>query len=289
MRRWRWASRLLGTVISSALVGGMPAMGATLPQLRVSDNGRYFVTEEGAPFLYLADTAWTLLECTRQDIDTYLQDRAKKGFTVIQISVAGFNALTVPNAYGQTIFVDQNPAHPNEAYFQLLDYVVNKAESLKLYVALVPLWANNCERPGHIDGFPDDPHANVLNRSTAFSYGKFLGERYREKPVIWILGGDWFATGYEDIWRSMADGLEHGEDGTYHHLMTYHEKSPHSSSLWFQNDTWLSFNMMQTGHTVLNRNYDLIAADWERTPVKPIVDGEGGYEGISDAMAPATR
>ncbi len=282
------ASRILSIILLSVMASIHLAAAATLPQLRVSDNGRYFVTEEGAPFLYLADTAWTLLDCTRQDIDTYLQDRAKKGFTVIQISVAGFSALTVPNAYGQMIFIDQNPSQPNQAYFQLLDYVVNKAESLGLYVALVPLWANNYERPGHVEGFPDDQHPNVLNPSTAFSYGKFLGDRYRNKPVIWILGGDWFATGYEDVWRSMAKGLEEGDGGT-HHLMTYHEKSPHSSSLWFQNDPWLSFDMMQTGHTILNRNYDLVAADWNRVPVKPIVDGEGGYEGIADAMVPGHK
>jgi hypothetical protein len=82
---------------------------ATLPQLRVSDNGRYLVREDGSPFLYLGDTAWSMLNWTREDVDTYLQDRAQKGFTVIQISVSGFSALTVPNAYGQTMFIDQDP------------------------------------------------------------------------------------------------------------------------------------------------------------------------------------
>jgi hypothetical protein len=83
----------------------------------------------------------------------------------------------------------------------------------------------------------------------------------------------------------MAAGLTEG-DGGVHHLMTFHEKSPRSSSQWFHHDQWLSFNMLQTGHTVLNRNYDLIAEDWARQPAKPVVDGEGGYEGIADAMAP---
>jgi Protein of unknown function (DUF4038)/Putative collagen-binding domain of a collagenase len=277
--------RGLGCIALLALAGVVPLRAATLPQLRISSNGRYFVQEGGRPFLYLGDTAWTILDWTRQDADTYLHDRAKKGFTVIQISIAGFDTLTVPDAYGHTIFVNRDPSRPNEAYFQDLDYVVNEAESLGLYVALVPLWANNYERPRHVEGFPDDPHANVLTRATAYSYGDFLGARYRNKPVIWILGGDWFATGYEDIWRSMAAGIERGEDGV-HHLMTYHEKSPRSSSQWFQHDAWLSFNMIQSGHTVFNRNYDLVAEDWSKLPVKPVVDGEGGYEGIKDAMAP---
>ena len=64
----------------------------------------------------------------------------QKGFTVIQIAISGFSALTVPNAYGQIMFVDQDPNRPNDAYFQELDYVANKAESLGLYLALVPLF-----------------------------------------------------------------------------------------------------------------------------------------------------
>lgn len=281
-------SRALYTIQLMVLASACLAQAAALPQLRVSDNGRFFVTREGAPFVYLADTAWTLLGCTRRDVDTYLQDRAAKGFTVIQISVAGFDAITRPNAYGQTIFVDQDPNRPNEAYFQQLDYVVDKAESLGLYVALVPLWANNYERPAHIDGFPDDPHTNVLTSASALAYGKFLGTRYRTKPVIWILGGDWFATGYEEIWRSMAAGLTEG-DGGVHHLMTYHQKSPRSSAQWFHHEPWLDFNMLQTGHTVFNRNYELVAEDWDRVPAKPVVDGEGGYEGIADAMVPGSK
>jgi hypothetical protein len=278
----------LGKLQLLVLVSACLAHAAPLPQLRVDDNGRFFVTSDGTPFLYLADTAWTLLACTREDVDTYLHDRVAKGFTVIQISVAGFNAITSPNAYGQTIFVDQDPNRPNEAYFKQLDYVVNEAESLGLYVALVPLWANEYERPQHVDGFADDSHSNVLTQSSASSYGKFLGTRYRAKPVIWILGGDWFATGYEEIWRSMAAGLTEG-DGGVHHLMTYHQKSPRSSAQWFHHEPWLDFNMLQTGHTVFNRNYDLVTEDWNRVPAKPVVDGEGGYEGIADSMVRGSK
>jgi hypothetical protein len=218
-----------------------------------------------------------MLNWTREDVDEYLQDRAQKGFTVIQIAVSGFNALTVPNAYGQTIFVDQNPDQPNDGYFQELDYVTAKAESLGIYVALVPLWANNYERPRHLDGFPDDPYPDVLNPSSAFSYGKYLGSRYRNSAVIWILGGDWFYAGYEDVYRSMAAGLAEGENGIPH-LMTFHQK-PKAPLV---EAPWLSFQMIQTSHTIWNRSYDLIGQDWDSVPILPVVMGEGGYEGIAD-------
>ena len=47
--------------------------------------------------------------------------------------------------------------------------------------------------------------------------------------------------------------------------------------------------MLQSGHTSLNRNYDLIAADYDRTPVKPVIDGEGGYEGYNRIEAYLVR
>ena len=241
------------------------AQPAVLPRLRISENGRFFVKEGGAPFLYLGDTEWTLLQTSKEDVDTYLADRAAKKFTVVQISVAGFDAL-------KKMFIDGDPARPNEEYFKFLDYVVQKAESLGLYVALVPMWSNGYVRP----------EINVLNNTTAFSYGKYLGTRYKNTSVIWILGGDFFATGFEDIWRRMAAGITEGDGGV--HLKTYHPKSPRSSAMWFHAEKWIDFNMLQTGHTTLNRNYDLVAEDWARVPAKPVVDGEGGYEGIADGL-----
>ena len=68
----------------------------------------------------------------------------------------------------------------------------------------------------------------MLNNATAFSYGKYLGTRYKNTSVIWILGGDFFATGFEDIWRRMAAGITEGDGGV--HLKTYHPKSPRSSA-----------------------------------------------------------
>jgi hypothetical protein len=150
--------------------------------------------------------------------------------------------------------------------------VVDRAASLGLYVALVPIWSNSYVKDT----------GSAIDEAGAFRYGKYLGGRYRTKPVLWILGGDYFADGVENIWRSMAAGISEGDGGA--HLKTYHPKSPRSSAQWFHADRWLDFNMLQTGHTIWNRNYDLVAEDWNRTPVKPVVDGEGGYEGIADGF-----
>ena len=254
------------------LLSACLAQAAPLPRLRVSENGRFLIKQDGTPFFYLADTAWGLFHYNREDVDLYLKDRADKHFNVIQAIVAHYGGLDSPNAYGETVFVNRDPARPNEAYFKHVDYVVDKAESLGLYVAMVPLW---CKEYVNEKG-------SILTKETAASYGKFLASRYRNKPVLWVLGGDWYPDKVEDLMRAMAAGMTEGDGGT--HLKTYHPTGIQSSGNWFHNDAWLDFNMVQSRHMILNRTYDLIAADWDRTPPKPVVEGESVYENIQDEL-----
>ena len=74
--------RILGAV---ALILFSVTCGA---QLKVSEDKHYLLTISGKPFFWLGDTAWELFHrLNREDADLYLQDRAKKGFTVIQAVV----------------------------------------------------------------------------------------------------------------------------------------------------------------------------------------------------------
>ncbi|MDX2429787.1 MAG: DUF4038 domain-containing protein, partial [Bacteroides sp.] len=53
--------------------------------LKVSENQRYLVTQEGEPFFWLGDTGWEMLHrLDRQEMEHYMRNRAGKGFTVIQ-------------------------------------------------------------------------------------------------------------------------------------------------------------------------------------------------------------
>src|ERR1017187_6118330 len=102
------------------------AQAAALPRLRVSENGRFFVNADGSPFFYMGDTEWALFHLTREDAELYLKDRVAKKFTIIQAIVTFWGGLDKQNAYGETVFVNGDPAHPNEAYFKQVDWVVDK-------------------------------------------------------------------------------------------------------------------------------------------------------------------
>jgi hypothetical protein len=241
--------------------------------LKVSDNKRFLVHSDGTPFFYLGDTAWELFHrLNRQEVKYYLEDRRKKGFTVIQaVVLAELDGLDTPNAYGDKPLIDNDPLKPNPEYFKHVDYIVEQAERRGIYIGMLPTWGDKVTK-----AWGKGPV--VFNAQNAAAFGMFLGRRYTNKPnIIWILGGDRIADNHLDIWREMAIGLTRGDQGR--HLMTYHPQGGHSSSQWFHNDVWLDFNMLQSGHSSFNLpNYDNVFADYRLEPVKPCLDGESRYE-----------
>jgi hypothetical protein len=109
------ATFLLTTVLVLAGALSAPAQAArSLPRLKVSDNKRFLVQEDGKPFFYLGDTAWELFHrLTRDEAAAYLKLRAEQKFTVIQaVALAEFDGLTEPDAYGSLPLVDLDPARP---------------------------------------------------------------------------------------------------------------------------------------------------------------------------------
>jgi len=237
--------------------------------VKVSENQRCLIDLDGKPFFYLGDTAWELFHrLDRGEADVYLKDRAAKQFTVIQaVVLAEHGGLDVPNAYGVLPLVGKNPTKPVEAYFEHVDHVVNRADELGLVVGMLPTWGSWWH-----DG------KGIFSPETAESYGEFLGRRYKDKSILWILGGDRPAENdrQKAIIRAMAAGLRKGDEGR--HLMTFHPPGGRSSSEWFHGDDWLAFDMIQSGHGYNHANYEKVAADYARKPAKPCLDGEPGYE-----------
>lgn len=114
--------------------------------LKVSPNKRFLVKDDGknTPFFWMGDTGWKLLKLKKEDIDLYLETRAGQNFNVIQGPVVAqkyYDGPFEPDAYNRFPFTDpSDPLSFNEPYFTHLDHVVNKAASLGLYIALVPMW-----------------------------------------------------------------------------------------------------------------------------------------------------
>jgi len=249
--------------------------GVALGQLRVSADRRYLETAEGKPFFWMADTAWELFHrLNREDAALYLKTRAGQGFNVVQaVVLAELDGLTVGNAYGEAPLVDRDPSRPNEKYFAHVDWVIAEAGRQGMYVALLPTWGNKV-----VQASWEKTSDVVFNKENARAYGRWIGERYRgAKNVVWVLGGDRNPEKVLQVWRAMAEGIRDQDTGR--HLMTYHPNGHASSSTFLHQETWLDFNLLQSGHSVRDKkNDEMIAHDRGLQPVKPVIDGEPRYE-----------
>ena len=243
--------------------------------LKISDNDRYLVWDDGSPFFYLGDTAWELFHrLSKEEADQYLENRAEKGFTVIQaVVLSQVGGLDVPNAEGHKPLKNNDPGTPNEDYFKHVDYVVKKAASLGLVIGMLPTWGSywSSLNPGNV----------IFTPENASLFGQFLGKRYRNDPIIWILGGDHNIHTEDEyqIIEAMAMGLREGDKGN--HLITFHPRGPGLSSDYFHTTEWLDFNMYQSSHAGHDHDNGLYAEhDYSLEPAKPTLDGEPRYENL---------
>jgi hypothetical protein len=263
---------------------------ATLPKIVVCPNQRFLCTERGEPFFYLADTAWELLHrLDRKEAVQYLEKRAAQRYTAIQaVALAELDGVYDPNPYGDLPLLDKDPtrpavtpgANPSHAkaydYWDHVEYIVDQANARGLYIALLPTWGRWVNNTGKSD-------ESLLTPTNAQSYGEFLGKRFAAKGIIWLLGGDRTATGFEPAWRALAKGIAIGINGKEDYsgvLMSFHPRGGETSSTWFHREPWLDFNMHQTGHGLApnTESWARIAKDYQLTPVKPVMDGEPLYE-----------
>lgn len=249
--------------------------------LKVSDNKRYLVHENGQPFYWLGDTAWELFHrLNREEAEQYLRKRAEQGFTVIQaVGLAELNGLRDPNPYFEVPLENMDPTRPRDAYFQHVDWIIDKAAELGLFIALLPTWGDKCYK----DSWGAGPE--VFNPDNARVYGRWLGNRYKNKTnLIWVMVGDRNPRHEADVavWSAMAEGITEGVGGADKALITAHpqpnDMADGGAGKWFHDKNWYDFNMFQTGHCRENPIYDRIAVAYDRLPTKPTLDGESLYE-----------
>ena len=278
--------RLMRGVIALFLLAA--TAGIAQPRIVVSPNGRFLQTVDGKPFFWLGDTAWLLSQkLDRAETESYLEDRREKGFNVIQCSI--LHRAVTTNAYGAPALVDGDPARPHTTpgndpdktaeydYWDHIDWLVDTAAAKGIYVAIVPTWGSNV-RSGRV------------NANNVRTYARLLAERYKDRPnIFWLTGGDTRGDQQTDVWRAMGETLKQFAPN---HLVTFHPFGRTQSSTWFHQQSWLDFNMFQSGHRRYDQdadgkgedNWRFVEEDRSRKPPKPTLDGEPSYEGIPQGL-----
>ncbi len=294
----------VGSVITPALAPAQTAPSSNraghLPRIRVHADGHLLSTEDGAPFFWLGDTAWQLIQvASRDECSYYLQTRSRQGFTVIQtVVLAEFGGVKNPTTLGMVPFEDEDPTRPKEDFFARVVEIVDEAAQLGMYVALVPTWGDKLTAPWGAGPrlFRND------NLDVARGYARYLGAKLKDRTnVLWLLGGDRPARirgmknegsakaalnagfppdqDWTPIWRAIAEGLEQG--GERRPLIIYHPQGGRESSSYFlHSEPWLSVNGMQSGHGGGHDVpvWEMVAHDYALEPGKPTLDLEPNYE-----------
>ncbi len=244
-------------------------------QFSISSNHRYLL-KNGKPFFWMGDTAWELFQrLNREDADQYLEHRSEQGFTVIQaVVLAELDGLHTPNAYGDLPLINDDPEKPNEAYFRQVDYIIDRADHFHLNIGLLPTWGDKINK----DTWGVGPE--IFNVENARVYGRWIGNRYRDKTnIIWILGGDRNPRNENDvaIWHAMAKGIMEATGGKA--IIGFHpQPCERGSATWFGQDSLFSINMFQNGHCRDSKGYEKIFNVYNSTPVRPVMDAEPLYE-----------
>ncbi len=269
-----------------------------MERLRISDNKRYFVTPDGTPFSWLADTVWTMPQRLKwDDVEHLMQRRKAQGFNVLQIcALDPERDVGMHTPAGDPALIDGDLSRPNENYFRYLDYILDKAEEYGFYVLLLPVWGQLVVG----DDWAGGVYEKTVTEENAYEYGRWIGARYKDRSnVLWCLGGDRMpihrGVDYKNVWRRMAEGLAKGltgQDVRYNEqspvweslLITYHacheaETGLCSSfSYWDDSEQWIRFIMLQSGHGLKPKNYELVRSEYEREHTMPVWDGEPAYE-----------
>lgn len=108
-----------------------------MERLTISENRRYFVKETGEPFVWIADTVWTMPQRMKwDDIEYLMKKRKSQGFTVLQIvALDPEQDVEMRNPAGIAALEDGDLTKPREQYFAYLDWIF---KSCLVVYALLP-------------------------------------------------------------------------------------------------------------------------------------------------------
>src|SRR5215813_5543012 len=250
----------------------LAAQSAAAP-LQVSPNGRYFVDRAtGKPFFWLGNTQWALFRgYTIEEARLTIDSIKSKGFTVIGTMLAGGTVATVPNLEGQTIWLNNDPSTPNEAYFKRVDAIISYAVEQGLMVRI---------------GMLHNSQLQYMSNGRGRAYAKFVATRYKSIPnIIWSLHGNVDNPALIAMVREMVAAIREADGGS-HLISQKPDPSPRSSGI-IQSEPWLDFTQSQTFKRI-DLIYSMVNTDYNRTPVKPTVMDEGAYESGTEYGFPVT-
>ncbi len=250
--------------------------------LKLSANHRYLVDQNNKPFLIVGDSPQGLMgRLTEKEAESYFADREAHGFNTlgwIDVACAGHDFpadefATTPDGIrpftgflpGGTDYAHYDLSKPNEAYFTRLDHMIRLAGTHHLLVFVDPI-----ETIGWL------PTLRNNGLAAAYTYGQFLGRRYKEYAnVAWLSGNDfnnWRVPSDDALVQAVAKGIQSVDPDQ---LQTVEINVFTSSSL--DDQTWAPIISLNSTYTY-SATYIQMLHSYNQTPVMPAYLVEAHYD-----------
>jgi hypothetical protein len=275
--------RRILTLIAFLLIAATAAQAQIANQfVTISPNGKYLYNSiTNRPVFMTGDTGWTLItQLDNADMETYLADRAARGFNVISVGAADniYQTNAPKNFFGDVPFNGADFTNFNPAYWAHVDFVVQQAQAVGITLMINPAFVGLTASGGYINSYLSSSDATMT------AYGTFLGNRYKHFPnIIWQLGGDANTPGTSGLLQKLSDLATGLAAADPNHLITYEAcpvgvcgvGSNSSLDIWAGPPSWLGLN---ANYTQYGQAQSQCAVQYAKSPFLPPFEFEDWYE-----------
>jgi hypothetical protein len=243
----------------------------TYPLKKTADAAGFLTDTNGKPFFWLGDAAWSLIaQLSREEADFYLDDRSRKGFTVVMVSLIEhkFAAHAPADKYGDLPFTGGLFTTPNEKYFAHADYVIQSAAGKGIVVLLDPIYLGyGCGDEGWCS------EVGAASEDDMYKWGSWVGKRYsRFSNIVWLIGGDTDPSPVREKILAVVKGIR--ETDKIHLFSAHNQPGTMAVSAWAGED-WLSVNNVYNYDSLL---YRPLREAYDHKPAMPFFMIESTYE-----------
>lgn len=250
--------------------------------LTVDPTGRFLINSiANKPVFLTGDSPQQLVtQLCADDVNTYLDDRQKKGFNALWVYAADkvYQANPPHNCNGDVPFNGRDFTSFNKAYWNFVDSVVASAERRGIIVFIDPGFVGLVSSGGYLTSYRN------ASAKTMTEYGQFLGKRYKGySNIVWSLGGDADPVQSKVYMRlaTLATALAASDPN---HLITFEACRSGCSSGGNKSSldalpgppSWLGINWVYNTHPTVIEGCQ---AAWNKGhPLMPPIMGEDWYE-----------
>ena len=248
--------------------------------VKISENGRYFVYDDGTPFFWLGDTNWQSpnyvsinscnypgCKCDNQFVHE-VNDRLAKGFTVFQTyfdsGETDGQAKQATSMWSKK-YNKINPTVFSKKYDYMFDYLASRGMVIALGFGLT------------------DYTVDVMGKEALDRLSRYMTARYSAYPIVWMTAQE--ITGSDNkfnTWVSSSRIVDAG-DG-YDHPHSAHQSVHDVDNEYVKaldKEDWHDFYMVQGGHGHIPTK-ETYKGYYNNTRggVKPLLESESNYEDI---------